>query len=362
MCGNRPPKLRGVNRDVGLNFTQLNGIPAVHPSEDHAKRHLDSADIAIIGIIDLSGNASDGRFAIAHHAEKQARFLVEVQGGQSIARARPLHYIEQPILADGHHTDLLRRLAGWPGQIADSDRHADAQIGEGLFDLPRKTELRIQLCAIQFTAGQWVFAKDGEGSYQPTFGAVERPGADAACGSVREIDYGGALIGEFGEDLDPSSSSEAAEAHTFALGDVALQAGQSLDPANRLYILVDDRFCFGLTGHLGEDVIHFLRRRAIHKLQTGSGGWTVAAVMATPAGDHLASLEVVAIDGRHHLDHLTRPGLFRRVGSPIYFLGAGSGMTIRAVETEGGAHDAHGAHEVVHRYALHDPDVLERLV
>src|SRR5215467_3078165 len=60
MCGNRPPKLRGVNWDVGLNFTQLNGIPAVHPSEDHAKRHLNSADIAIIGIIDLRGNASDG--------------------------------------------------------------------------------------------------------------------------------------------------------------------------------------------------------------------------------------------------------------------------------------------------------------
>ena len=85
----------------------------------------------------------------------------------------------------------------------------------------------------------------------------------------------------------------------------------------------------------------------------------IAAVMAGPAGHHLPSGEIVAIDGRHHLHHSARPDLLGCVGCPIDFLGAGSFVTIRAVKTEGGAHDAHGPHEIVYGHVLQHLNVLE---
>ena len=84
--------------------------------------------------------------------------------------------------------------------------------------------------------------------------------------------------------------------------------------------------------------------------------------MAAPAGHHLPSGEIVAIDGRHHLDHLARPHLLRCIGCPIHFHRAGAGMTIRAVKSQRRAHDPHRPHEVVNGNPLQYLNVLEHLV
>ncbi len=85
----------------------------------------------------------------------------------------------------------------------------------------------------------------------------------------------------------------------------------------------------------------------------------IAAVVTGPAGHHLPSGEVVAIDGRHHPHHSASPDLLGCVGCPIDFLSAGSFVTIRAIKTEGSAHDAHCAHEIVYGHALHYLNILE---
>src|SRR6185369_9083870 len=85
----------------------------------------------------------------------------------------------------------------------------------------------------------------------------------------------------------------------------------------------------------------------------------IAAVVAGPAGHHLPPGEVVAIDGRHHPDHSASPDLLGCVGCPIDFLRAGSFVAIRAIKTEGSAHDAHRPHEIVYGHVLQYLNVLE---
>ena len=88
----------------------------------------------------------------------------------------------------------------------------------------------------------------------------------------------------------------------------------------------------------------------------------IAAVVAGPASHHLPSGEVVTIDGSHHPHHSARPDLLGCVGRPVDFLGAGTFVTIRAIETKGSAHEAHRPHKIVQGHALHDLDVLEDCV
>src|SRR5690348_6557043 len=58
-------ELRIGNRHIHLHFLQLNRIPAVQPCEGQPMRNLDSVHVAIIGVVNLCGNATDRRPAIA---------------------------------------------------------------------------------------------------------------------------------------------------------------------------------------------------------------------------------------------------------------------------------------------------------
>src|SRR5450755_3845870 len=84
--------------------------------------------------------------------------------------------------------------------------------------------------------------------------------------------------------------------------------------------------------------------------------------MTTPASHHLPAVEVVAIDGSHHLDHPSSYQLARIVGSPVDFLGARAGMALGAVKTQCGAHDAHRSHEVVYGNSYEHLNILEDLI
>ena len=84
--------------------------------------------------------------------------------------------------------------------------------------------------------------------------------------------------------------------------------------------------------------------------------------MAAPAGHHLPAVEVVAIDGGHHLDHPSSYQLSRIVGGPIDFLGARAGMALGAVKTQSGAHDAHRSHEVVYGNSFEHLNIFEDLI
>src|ERR1700731_1749025 len=52
-------ELRGVDRDIQLHIGEFEGIPPIQPREGPLKWKLDSVDVAIIGVIDLSGNAAN---------------------------------------------------------------------------------------------------------------------------------------------------------------------------------------------------------------------------------------------------------------------------------------------------------------
>src|SRR5262249_46327356 len=85
-------------------------------------------------------------------------------------------------------------------------------------------------------------------------------------------------------------------------------------------------------------------------------------MVATPTRDHLPPLEIIAIDRGHHPHHAARHHLLGSIGCPVYLLGAGSGMAIRTVKTQGGAHDTHSPHEVIQRDTLQHLHVLEHCV
>ena len=75
---------------------------------------------------------------------------------------------------------------------------------------------------------------------------------------------------------------------------------------------------------------------------------TIAPAMAAPARHKLGASEVIVINGCYHLYHPARDQLSRGIVRPIHLVGAGPDMTVRAVKTQGGRHDAHGPHEIVH--------------
>ncbi len=83
--------------------------------------------------------------------------------------------------------------------------------------------------------------------------------------------------------------------------------------------------------------------------------------MATPAGHHLASREIVLIDSRHHGHHSPRDHFSLRIRCPIYAVGTGAGMTFRTVKAQRSRHNPHGPHEIVHGNSPQHLDIMERL-
>jgi hypothetical protein len=81
--------------------------------------------------------------------------------------------------------------------------------------------------------------------------------------------------------------------------------------------------------------------------------------MAGPACDDLPVSKIHAVDCRYHQRHPAGRALLLRVGFPFDGIGASARMTFRAIPAQGGGHDAHRVHEIVHRDAFEDLDVLE---
>src|SRR5437773_2505854 len=69
----------------------------------------------------------------------------------------------------------------------------------------------------------------------------------------------------------------------------------------------------------------------------------------------LYAREVGAIDGSNHLHHPARGSLLgNRIDHEISLVGAGAGMTVRAVIAQTGRHDSHCREEII------DAEFLER--
>jgi hypothetical protein len=169
------------------------------------------------------------------------------------------------------------------------------------------------------------------------------------------------LSGNLRVDPDLAGAAKPAEADVRPGGRVAGNLRQPLRPADRGDVFVENLGRGGPdSGRLGEeDVVALLGRRTVHDVHGRRHERFVAVAMAGPAGHDLAAVEVVLVDGLDHRDHLPRGPLDRIVGRPIDVVGAGRFVTVGAVERERRAHDAHRAHEVVHRDALEHLDVLE---
>src|SRR3954469_2028664 len=115
-------KSRRVDRHVQLHVGELEIVAAVEPGERPAERELDSADVAVLGVVDLCRHAADRRSAVTHHSYEQTRSIVEVQRRQCAVRTVALD-----------NGDVL---------VRDRRRWTDAQAGERLRNLRREGEHR----------------------------------------------------------------------------------------------------------------------------------------------------------------------------------------------------------------------------
>src|SRR5258708_18757565 len=106
----RLAELCRVDGGIGLDLVQFGGVSAVQPRELDFERKSYAADVAIVGVIDLSGHSSDGRGAVADDPRQQIRFRVEVQRGN-----------EPPWPATLHDGEVA---------IADAARRGTAPVGQ----------------------------------------------------------------------------------------------------------------------------------------------------------------------------------------------------------------------------------------
>src|SRR5260370_8049645 len=83
--------------------------------------------------------------------------------------------------------------------------------------------------------------------------------------------------------------------------------------------------------------------------------------MAAPAGHHLASGEIVFVDGGHHRHHPAGDHFSLSIRGPIDAVGTGPGMTLRAVKAQGSGHYSHGPHEIVHGNSSQHLAIVETL-
>jgi hypothetical protein len=86
-------ELRRVDRGICLDVGQLCGIPAVQPKEGDLEREFDSAEVTIIGVVDLRGNASDRRIGEADHPRQKSRLHVEVKRCKKASGAASLEHL-----------------------------------------------------------------------------------------------------------------------------------------------------------------------------------------------------------------------------------------------------------------------------
>src|SRR6185436_8473915 len=149
----------------------------------------------------------------------------------------------------------------------------------------------------------------------------------------------------------------AAEERGRPLADIARELGDTIGAADRLDVLVEHLVRLRRARGLDEEIVRRpVNRLAVHDIEARRDRRTIHLAMAGPAADHLASAEVRGVDGVHHLNHLARRDLARRVDGVV------GRMTLEAAHAQRGREQPHRAHELVDRNALEHLDVLERLV
>src|SRR5262249_39315180 len=95
-------ELRLINRHVRFDFVQHNRIASVQPRIGYAKRELDSVDVAIIGEVNLRGDAADWGSAVTPLTQKQTSLPIEIQRCEKVSRPVSLHDVDHVGLFRGH--------------------------------------------------------------------------------------------------------------------------------------------------------------------------------------------------------------------------------------------------------------------
>src|SRR5260370_7152349 len=191
--------------------------------------------------------------------------------------------------------------------------------------------------------------------------AVEGPRVLAASRVFLERDEHAAPIRGLRKNLKLSTAAQSAIAGAASRGDETGEASQPLGPAERLKIFVQNLAGGGPFGRGCNDVVLLLVRTTVESIESDCCRRNVAAVVAGVAGHKLCRSEIGAIDDGHHLHHFAR-GLFSRsIYDPIDFVGAGAGMTVRAVQAQVGGNHAHYRDKIVHAEPLERAggDILE---
>ena len=115
-------KPRRLNRYIGPYFSQLDERLIVRPGNGPAERNFHAADIAVIGVVDLRGYATDCRIRVAHDAHEQTGIRIEVE-------------LDRQLSGVGSLNDL--------NIVVIDRRRSGAPLSESLFDPGRKQEDRV---------------------------------------------------------------------------------------------------------------------------------------------------------------------------------------------------------------------------
>src|SRR5216117_2925594 len=93
----RPGELRRVNGDVRPHVSQLECGPAVQPADSPAERHLDTSNLAIVRVVDLRHEATDGGLGKAYQSHEQTRVRIEAERRGGPAGRVALEDLDLPV-------------------------------------------------------------------------------------------------------------------------------------------------------------------------------------------------------------------------------------------------------------------------
>src|SRR5262245_61668676 len=128
-----------VDRDICLNLAEFRRVSTVEPGELVFEGELDASDIAVVGVVDLRRHAANRGWPVADQARQQVGLRIEIQGGEEAPRPGSLYHDEVA--------------------IAEAARRSAAPVGQRLFQLARKRQLRLEPRPIQLAANQLVLAQ-----------------------------------------------------------------------------------------------------------------------------------------------------------------------------------------------------------
>jgi hypothetical protein len=92
-CVLRPAEHSRVYRDVHLHVSDREAVPSVELGEGERVGELDSVHVAVIVVIDLRGDAADGRLPVTDQPAQQVSVLVEKERCEHAPRTGTLDNI-----------------------------------------------------------------------------------------------------------------------------------------------------------------------------------------------------------------------------------------------------------------------------